>query len=116
MDGVDVRVRQVLLARQVELEVEKRLALIESYGDDNYSENSVIRFQKTFVKGGTKYTYAAIKAGGLWYTTGPKSPKGYTWNEFTAWLAATEPVEKWEAMIPANEELTMVIDKHLAGA
>lgn len=32
------------------------------------------------------YTYAAVKASdGLWYTTGPASPKGYTWDQLVEW-------------------------------
>lgn len=36
---------------------------------------------------GVKYDYAAIKAGnGRWYTTGPNSPKGFTWDELMGWM------------------------------
>jgi hypothetical protein len=50
-------------------------------------DDRVVRFQYQFRLGGTIYNYAAIKAGSLWYTTGPKSPKGYTWTELLDWLA-----------------------------
>lgn len=50
-----------------------------------------IWFERRFQRGGTKYTYAAVKAGdGLWYTTGPQSPKGYTWIQLIDWLTRYE--------------------------
>lgn len=48
----------------------------------------VIYFQKQFNVGGRVYDYAALKApDGLWYTTGPKSPKGFTWDQLIEWLS-----------------------------
>lgn len=47
----------------------------------------VVWFERKFNQGGRLYTYAAVKAGdGLWYTTGPRSPKGYTWDALMEWL------------------------------
>lgn len=41
------------------------------------------------------YTYAAVRCpdDGLWYTTGPLSPKGYTWEELAEWMTMTNAVE-----------------------
>lgn len=48
---------------------------------------SVIRFNMQFNGYGTVYDYAALHAGdGKWYTTGPRSPKGYTWDELLDWM------------------------------
>lgn len=55
------------------------------YGQEP-EEGSVIKFKVRFQPGGTKYSYAAIRAKNLWYTTGPYSPKGYTWDELLCWL------------------------------
>lgn len=47
----------------------------------------VIYFKKTFGSGGRVYDYAAIKArDGRWYTTGPQSPKGYSWVQLIKWI------------------------------
>lgn len=47
---------------------------------------TVIRFTMDF-NGSREYDYAAIRAGdGLWYTTGPRSPKGYTWDQLLDWM------------------------------
>lgn len=48
-------------------------------------EPAVIWFEKTFADGRT-YTYAAVKADGLWYTSGPRTPKGYTWENLMTWV------------------------------
>jgi hypothetical protein len=100
---VDARVQQVLEERQVQAEVEKRLKLIEAYGDDNFPEGAVIRFKKQFRPDSTAYSYAAIKANGQWYTSGPKSTRAYSWLELVAWLVAGVPVTNIEKMIPTNE-------------
>lgn len=50
----------------------------------------VIYFVHQFKGSPKKYQYAALKCeDGLWYTTGPKSPKGYTWHELLLWLLET---------------------------
>lgn len=47
----------------------------------------VVFFQKKFSGTRRIYDYAVIKAGdGLWYTTGPRTPKGYTWDELVDWM------------------------------
>ena len=72
----------------------------ERWGEDDFPDGAVITFTKRFPGGTIDYAYAAIKtvhhnrnlttgAGEdlhLWYTTGPKSPKGYTWEELTTWM------------------------------
>lgn len=55
------------------------------YGQEP-GEGSVIKFKVRFNPGGTRYSYAAIRAKDLWYTTGPYSPKGYTWDKLLDWL------------------------------
>ena len=63
-------------------EIEKR----ERFPEDNFKEGTVIKYRKRFTPGGINYRYAAIKVNGLWFTTGPRSPKGYTWDELTEWM------------------------------
>lgn len=61
------------------------LEKLNNYPEDVYEDGEVIRFDKTFNDGLT-YSYAAIKAEGLWYTTGPSSPKGYSWEALLDWI------------------------------
>lgn len=49
-------------------------------------DGSVISFEYAFHAGGIFYSYAAIKVEGQWFTTGPRSPKGYTDDRFIEWL------------------------------
>lgn len=44
------------------------------------------------------YSYAAVRAGGLWYTTGPKAPKGFEWEELIDWLDSGYPVAEIQVL------------------
>jgi hypothetical protein len=60
---------------------------VERFGEDDYPDASVIVFNKRFtLPEGYLYQYSAIKTNNLWYTTGPKSPKGYTWDQLINWM------------------------------
>jgi hypothetical protein len=80
--------------RQIERRLEeiehlsRRRALLESLPEDIFENGNIISFTKHFAGTSTEYSYAAIKARGLWYTTGPKSPKAYTWTDLIEWLGA----------------------------
>lgn len=74
---------------------EARLAdAIDRFGtDDRLVDGCVIMFNKTFSTNRAKvYNYAAIRADGRWFTTGPKSPKSYTWAELVSWMIGSDPV------------------------
>lgn len=62
-------------------------------------EPSVIWFNRKFSRSGAKYyTYAAVRTDdGKWYTTGPRTPKGYDWAELIQWIREYEAVEVWTA-------------------
>lgn len=71
---------------------------------------TVIHFKKKFHENEREYPYVAIKApDGLWYTSGPKSPKGYTWDQLIEWFERTGPMPtiytmKLDALHWADEE------------
>lgn len=65
----------------------------ERFGEDDFPDGAIIVFDKSFASYGGRpiplskpYHYAAIKVNGLWSTTGPKSPKSYTWSELVRWM------------------------------
>src|SRR5690349_716873 len=60
--------------REATREANRRLTLIDGYGEDTYPELAIIRFGKTFTPGGHVYQYAALKAAGRWYVTGGHAP------------------------------------------
>lgn len=83
--------RQATLDHAADLAL--RIQEIKRYGEDDYEDGNVILFERQFQPGGRVYSYAAIKSEGLWYTTGPRSPKGFRWDELAAWWAeAPTPV------------------------
>lgn len=92
---VDGQLAEQLRKRQVEADLKRKVELVDDYGDDVYEDGTVFVFQKTFegqpykpdgYKDDKAYTYAVIKTNNKWYTTGPMSKKGYTWEEFVLWL------------------------------
>ncbi len=97
--AVDARIRQRAQELLIEQEANKRIQqLQELYGTDVYVDGDVFKFEKQFVENGPSYLYAAIKAKGLWYTTGPKSPKGYSWIDFVLWLDSGVPAKLTQLM------------------
>jgi len=71
------------------------------------------------VTAGAVFNYAAIRVNGIWYTTGPKSPKGYPWEELLSWLddpvPSPHPIEVLTSGWPSDlaEQLAPVIEKHV---
>lgn len=80
---------------------ERELARLESLPSEpevEDSEPNVIWFTKTFQNGSREYTYAAVKCSdGLWYTSGPNTPKGYVWDRLVDWIFNGESAEVWHA-------------------
>ena len=77
------------LAAALVAELEREARIVERYGEEG-PDGTVVSFRRRFPNSLTRYRYAAIRANGLWYITGPNSPKGYTWEEFTTWLEEAE--------------------------
>jgi hypothetical protein len=71
-------------------QVQARIDRIASFPDEPVMPDdrpNIVYFQKRFSVGGKKYDYAAIQAGdGKWYTTGPKTPKGFAWADLIQWI------------------------------
>lgn len=98
LSNVDAFLRARLEAQRTEEEVEAKLRIIEQLGDDIFDEGDVLRFMKNF--DGTVYKYAAIKANGMWYTTGPRGQR-FTWDEFKLWLVSGKyPTAGFEHLVP----------------
>lgn len=59
-----------------------RLRQRDLFGKDVYRDGFVIFFQKRFPhSSGTLYSYAAVKTGGSWWTTGARNKGGVTWDQ-----------------------------------
>jgi hypothetical protein len=77
------------LEREAEALREKLLNPTLTERLERLSNCAVIRFTVTFHPGSQEYDYAAIKTGGRWSTTGPRSPKNYSSAELADWLEST---------------------------
>lgn len=75
---------------------------------DEPAPGSVIKFTMQFHEGGVRYTYAAISAGGGWYTTGT-GPRRATWERLLDWMAAHGTTE-FELLRPAAKGQRIKID------
>lgn len=100
--------RDALAARRETLEREalrlsERIAMLDELPEEPVFEDgepSVIWFQRKFGRASSNsYTYAAVRtANGKWYTTGPTSPKGYSWDALIQWIREfDETTEVWTA-------------------
>lgn len=97
------RPSRTTILRQQLAAIAEELARLESRPEEP-PVGSVIRFEMQFSPGGIRYTYAAINAGGGWYTTG-KGPQRVTWDALLDWMnGAAESFELLRA--PARGALT----------
>lgn len=109
-----IRASKEELKRLEEIDKQDRLLdLHRKYGDDGYPDGAVLTFRYRFHKNdwssdpctwyrdqataqrtgkcnntahlSMEYHYAMIKCKDVWYSTGPKAPKAYTWNEMCEW-------------------------------
>lgn len=84
--------RQLAVLTKALAEVREREAAVEAkYGTDQ-EDGKILSWKMRFSKGSTKYLYAAVRTNGLWFTTGPRSPKGFTWAELTSWFDSAHKV------------------------
>ena len=82
-----------LLARELNKALAEEARIEEKYGTD-HEDGTVIAFRVQLMAGDIWYEYAAIRVNGMWFTTGPRSPKGYTWEELTGWFDGAHRVSK----------------------
>jgi hypothetical protein len=85
----DAQLRAERRNREAEEELARKRKAIEQFEDltQSRADGTVVRFRKAFSNGGTAYTYAAIKANGEWYTTGPRGT-AYSDENFCLWLVS----------------------------
>lgn len=71
---------------RAQAQIDRLMSLPDEPTSEDPDGALVVWFSHQFNARSQKYTYAAVKASdGLWYTTGPASPKGYTWDELIDW-------------------------------
>lgn len=87
MPALTARERRIERAQRMIERAQHEIDRLSARPDEPDADKAVIYFEKRFSARGTDYTYAAVKAGdGLWYTTGPKAPKGYRWDALLDWI------------------------------
>jgi len=87
--GASLERERQRLANRLE-RVERRLALSNAYGSDDYSHGEVVWFRAE-IGCNNSYTYAAIKVitksnQHLWYLTGVVGHHCFTWEQLVAYM------------------------------
>lgn len=102
-------------------------ALIEKYGEEPDLDGAVIRFTRSFPGRDwnmpvlaqhvppQRYTYAAIRINGRWWTTGVKQDGGYAWEELLAWIDESDTHEIVEVLSQGVKNVTGVIAERHPG-
>lgn len=99
-----LRARAARLAGEAQARADRLLAeatRLDAMPPEPEGEPALIFFRKQFHPGGQVYDYAALRAGdGRWYTTGPKSTQGYTWEQLLGFIypdgTDLDAVEVWQ--------------------
>lgn len=88
---------------------QEQLKHLERYPDeDPFVDGTTLIFQKGFPSNpDTKYSYSAVRADGLWYITGARSPQGLNWDEFVSWMGLG--VDEVFRVTPAKGSVKKVI-------
>ncbi len=103
MNDVDTQVAELIRQKKIDAEVRFKMDLISGFGEDDFEEGTVFKFKKRFSASSTEYSYAAIKAEGKWYNTGPRAPEGRDWDEFVVWLVTGIPASELTLMVEASD-------------
>lgn len=86
-DPMPSRARTAAQLRRELSRIAAELERLESLPAEPVGTAPTVLFQIRFVPDGEVYTYAARKANGYWYTTGPKggtTPR--TWDDLVQWI------------------------------
>jgi len=82
--------------------IEKRIEQLQTeldnilrFGEDDWPNGTILYFEKRFNSGGRLYSYTALKCevknynleGKVWYTSGPKAPGPYTWEQLSEFMS-----------------------------
>jgi len=83
--------------------IEKRINQLQAeldnilrFGEDDWPNGTILYFEKRFNTHGRLYSYTALKCkvgdynpleGRAWYTSGPKAPGPYTWEQLSEFMS-----------------------------
>lgn len=97
-NDIDRAVRARLRAEADAAEVDKRIAIARAYGQDDFGNGTVIRFEKRFAADGPAYTFVVLKVADKWYMTGAMfGGRAMTWRGLVEFLVSgLEPVQQYQ--------------------
>jgi hypothetical protein len=88
---------------------QEQLKHLERFPDeDPFVDGTTLIFQKGFPSNpDQKYSYSAVRADGLYYVTGNRSPNGLAWDQFVNWMGLG--VDEVYRVTPAKGSVKKVI-------
>lgn len=94
----EVMASKAVLEAQAE-RILKKLQVLERLGEDVYDNDSVLLFRFRYNDTSSAYTFAALKAAGMWFLTGARNNGSYkSWDELVDFFTSKgEVVEMWMA-------------------
>lgn len=109
MRDADAILAEEMAEKRLQAEVDKKKQVLETLGEDNFEDKSVITFTKKFGPDSIEYAYAAIKIGGVWYTTDANSSRPRSWNDLMMFLVSG-PVAttRFTVMVPEDNEPALI--------
>lgn len=97
------RLLQDLSQETQDRQYQAKLEAARAFGADIYEDGQVLRFRKQLTPAVQEYTFAAIKAAGLWWLSGRRhSTKPLTWFELVVFWMDGRPVTRVEVMGSAS--------------
>lgn len=93
--------------------LDEQIRMLEQFpGQDPYEDGDVVRFELEW--GGQVYTYAAVRAGGRWYTTATQGAGRVhtSWLAFVEWMTKATTIVAFEKMVPQLDPPLLVADPY----
>jgi hypothetical protein len=97
MDTREEVERRLRTLQGMQMSLLDELARIDEMPQDDFEVGDVLMFERRFTPRGLPYTYAAIKGPDLWYFTGSRNKRGYTWEEVLRVLESDQVDKVWWA-------------------
>jgi hypothetical protein len=90
----DEDLRNELDRREKQALADKKMGMLDAYGEDVYTNGQVFTFNKRFGTSDVFYQYVVLRTNDVWYITGKDAGKQFTWKNLVLFcLSGPHPVD-----------------------